>query len=254
MLYIRSSLKQSEDLRSYSNDTAARIKTFRRWTALATDSAVRFIYISLLATSLSLVSAGAQVKAALPIDGVIGKVDSVTPSSIAIQTQNGVVSVEIQQPLTTYGQVPSDLSHVANDSYVGVPSTEQQNGTEVAEQIMIFPPELRGAAEGSVITGTATGTATHSRMTNGSVARPVSNSRMTNGTAQKGGGTTLVVHYQDGMQTISVPADVKVTEIAPEKLTLAAGDTVYVATTKQPNGTLTTDKIFLFIPGPESHN
>jgi hypothetical protein len=218
------------------------------------QSALRFISIWLLATPLSLVGAWAQVKAARPIDGVIGKVESVTPSSVTIQTQNGVVSVEIQQPLTTYKQVPSELSHVANDSYVGVPSIEQQNGTEIAQQIMIFPPELRGAAEGSVITGTAPGTATHSRMTNGSVARPVSNSRMTNGTAQRGGGTTWVVHYQNGERRISVPADVKVTEIAPEKLTLAAGDTVYIATRKQPSGALTTDKIFLFIPGPESHN
>jgi len=51
-----------------------------------------------------------------------------------------------------------------------------------------------------------------------------------------------------------VPPDVKVTEIAPEKLALTAGDTVFVATTKQPNGTLTMDKIFLFILGPQSHN
>jgi hypothetical protein len=212
------------------------------------------LLLCLLAVAIAPLSAWPQVKAVPPIDGVIGKVESVTPSSVTIQTQNGVVNVEIQQPLTTYRQVPSDLSHLANDSYVGVPSVEQQNGTEIAQQIMIFPPELRGAAEGSVITGTAPGTATHSRMTNGSVTRPVSNSRMTNGTAQRGGGTTLVVHYQNGEQTISVPADVKVTEIAPEKLTLAAGDTVYIATRKQPSGTLTTDKIFLFIPGPESHN
>ena len=53
----------------------------------------------------------------------------------------------------------------------------------------------------------APGATTHSRMTNGSVSRPaVSHSRMTNGTVQKGSGTTLVVHYQDGSQTISVPA------------------------------------------------
>src|SRR5579863_9682238 len=107
---------------------------------------------------------------------------------------------------------------------------------------------MRGAVEGSFITGSAPGTATHSRMTNGSAARPASNSRMTNGTAQNACATTLVVLYQDGAQAISVPADVQVTEIAPEKLTLTAGDTVFVATTKQPKGTLTTDKIFLFIP------
>ena len=86
-------------------------------------------------------------------------------------------------------------------------------------------------------------------MTNGSVSRPnVSHSRMTNGTVQKGNGTTLVVQYQEGSKTISVPANVPVTEVAREKVTLAAGDTVYLTTDKLPNGTLVTDKIFLFIP------
>jgi hypothetical protein len=89
----------------------------------------------------------------------------------------------------------------------------------------------------------------HNRMTNGSVARPpASTSRMTNGTVRKGSGTTLAVHYQDGAQTISVPPNVPVTEAAPVKMTLTQGDTIYVATTGQPNGPLTTDKI-LFIAG-----
>ncbi len=71
---------------------------------------------------------------------------------------------------------------------------------------------------------------------------------MTNGTVQKGGGTTLVIQYQDGSKTISVPANVAVTLVAPEKVTLAAGDTIYLTTNKQPDGTLTTNKILLIAP------
>jgi len=253
MRFVTPKEKQLDSLTFHNKKS----ETFRGLVAtrpLRTPSLLQLAIVGLSVAGMNSIRASAQVQAALPIEGVIGKVESVTPRSITVQTQNGVVNVGIQQPLITYRQVPSDLSHVANNSYIGVPSIQQQNGKEIAQQIMIFPPELRGAAEGSVITGTATGTAGHSRMTNGSVARTVSNSRMTNGTAQKDGGTTLVVHYQDGAQTISVPPNVKVTEIAPQKVTLAAGDTVYVATTKQPGGTLTTDKIFLFIPGPESHN
>jgi hypothetical protein len=118
----------------------------------------------------------------------------------------------------------------------------------MATQIKIFPPELRGAGEGSSMMDAAPGAMSHSRMTNGSVSRPVSataHSRMTNGTVQKGNGTTLVVHYQNGAQTISVPANVPVTQITPGKVNLVPGDTVYAPTMKQPNGTLTTNKIFL---------
>jgi len=123
---------------------------------------------------------------------------------------------------------------------------------ELAKHIMIFPAELRGAAEGSFMMDAAPNATTHNRMTNGSVGRPpASTSRMTNGTVRKGGGTTLVVHYQDGAQTISVPPNVPVTEAAPVKMTLTQGDTIYVATTGQTNGPLTTDKI-LFIAGAEN--
>ena len=71
---------------------------------------------------------------------------------------------------------------------------------------------------------------------------------MTNGTVQKGSGTTLVVQYQDGSKTISVPANVAVTQVTPEKVTLATGDTIYLTTDKLPNGTLTTNKILLIAP------
>jgi hypothetical protein len=209
---------------------------------------LRIVFISLLAAQATPNTVWAQMKAAPPLSGVIGKVQSVTDSSVEVQTPSGVVHVDVKQPLTTYKQIPSDLSHVTSTSYVGVASTEQADGKEVAKQIIIFPEELRGAAEGSVLTDPP-GATTHSRMTNGSVSRPpVSHSRMTNGTVQKGSGTTLVVQYQDGSKTISVPANVAVTEVAPEKETLAAGDTIYLTTDKLPNGTLTTNKILVIAP------
>jgi len=207
----------------------------------------------LLAAQVTPSAVRAQVQVAPPISGVIGKVQSFRGSSLDVQTPSGVVHVDVKQPLTTYKQIPSDLSHVTSASYVGVASTERADGKEVAKQIIIFPAELSGAAEGSVLTDPP-GATTHSRMTNGSVSRPAeSHSRMTNGTVQKGTGTTLVVQYQDGSKTISVPANVPVMEVAPEKVVFAEGDTVYVATQKLPNGLLVTDKIFLFIPAASSN-
>jgi hypothetical protein len=209
----------------------------------------RLVFIFLLAATAVPNAAWGQVEAAPPISGVIGKVQALTGSSLDVATPAGVVHVDVKKPLTTYKQIPSDLSHVTSTSYVGVASAELADGKEVAKQILIFPPELRGAAEGSVLTDANPGATTHSRMTNGSVSRPaVSHSRMTNGTAQTGSGSTLVVHYQDGSQTISVPPNVPVTEVAPQEVTLTPGDIVYASTEKLPDGTLTTSRIFLFIP------
>jgi len=227
-------------------------KTYRADSAsqeskLALRGLMQRLSLTLLASTLTIGATEAQ-QVAHPIPGLIGKVQSFTGSSLDVQTPSGVVHVDVKKPLTTYKQIPSDLSHVTSASYVGVASTEQADGKELAKQIIIFPAELSGAAEGSVLTDPP-GATTHSRMTNGSVSRSaVSHSRMTNGTVQKGNGTTLVVQYQDGSKTISVPSNVPVMEVAPEQFTLASGDTVYVATEKLPNGTLVTDKIFLFIP------
>jgi hypothetical protein len=205
------------------------------------------VYAILLAAPAT-PSIWAQAKAATPISGVIGKLQSFTGSSLDVQTPAGLVHVSIKQPLTTYKQIPSDFGHVAAAPYVGVASTEQADGKQVAKQIFIFPQELSGAAEGSVLTDPP-GATTHSRMTNGTVSRPsVSHSRMTNGTVEAGSGATLVVRYQDGSQTISVPPNVPVTVVAPEKVTFSPGDVVYATTEKRPDGTLVTDKIFQFIP------
>jgi len=145
------------------------------------------------------------------------------------------------------------LNHVTSNSYVGVASVQQADGTELAKQVIIFPKELRGAAEGSVLTD-APGATSHSRMTNGSVSKPaVSHSRMTNGTVQKGDSSTLVVRYQDGSQTISIPSGVPVVMVAREPVTVSAGDTVYAATEKLPDGTLTTNKILQIAAGPGSN-
>lgn len=200
--------------------------------------------LTFLACTLAVGATEAQ-QVAPPIAGVIGKVQSFTGSALDVQTSSGLVHVDVKQPLTTYKQIPSDLSHVTSATYVGMASTEQADGKEVAKQIIIFPPELSGAAEGSVLTDPP-GATTHSRMTNGSVSRPaVSHSRMTNGTVQKGGSTTLVVQYQDGSKTISVPSNVPVVKVAPEQITFATDDVIYATTEKMANGTLVTDKILL---------
>ena len=208
------------------------------------------VYATLLAALATPHTVWAQAKAAPPIDGVIGKLQSFDGKTLDVGTSSGVIHVSVKQPLTTYKQIPSDLSHVASAPYIGVASSEQ-DGKQVAKQIFIFPAELRGAAEGSVLTDPP-GATSHSRMTNGTVAKP-SHSRMTNGTVQKSGGATLVVNYQDGSQTISIPPNVPVTQVAPEKVTFTPGDVVYATTQRLPDGTVETDKIFQFIPAAASH-
>jgi hypothetical protein len=205
-----------------------------------------FIYATLLAALATPYAAQAQAKAAPPLEGALGKLQAFDGKSLDVATASGPVHVVVQEHLTTYKLVPSDLSHIGTSSYVGAASAEQ-NGKQVAKQVFIFPAELNGAVEGSVLTDPP-GATSHSRMTNGTVAHPAaSHSRMTNGTVQKSDGTTLVLNYQDGSQTITVPPGTPVLAVAPQQVTFRPGDTVYATTKKLPDGTLVTDKIFQFI-------
>src|SRR3984957_2196391 len=169
----------------------AKVRTTGSWKDIfMKHPLLRLVFVTLLTAQATPNTVWAQVQAAPPIPGVIGKVQSFTGSSVDVQTPSGVVHVDVKQPLTTYKQIPSDLSHVTSASYAGVASVEQADGRERAKKILIFPADLRGAAEGSVLIGTAPSTTTQSRMTNVSIPRPdVSHSRMTNGTVQKGRGT-----------------------------------------------------------------
>jgi hypothetical protein len=253
MIIKEKEMKSSQSYRTDSlpQETKSALRGAKQLVGLTTLACTLVVGVTSSATAGNARNGATQ--AAPPIPGVIGKVQSFTGSSLDVQTPSGVVHVDVKQPLTTYKQIPSDLSHVTPASYVGVASTEQADGKEVAKQIIIFPSELSGAAEGSVLTDPP-GATTHSRMTNGSVSRPVEpHSRMTNGTVQKGSGTSLVVQYQDGSKTISVPANVPVTLVAPAQVTFATGDVVYAPTDKLPNGTLVTDKIFLFIPAASAN-
>ena len=221
--------------------------------AVLRDKSLHLAAIFLLAAQVIPNIARAQAQPAPPLAGVLGKVQSFTDSSLDVATPTGVIHVKVTQPLATYKQVPSDLNHVTSNSYVGVASVQQADGTELAKQVIIFPKELRGAAERSVLLD-APGATTHNRMTNGSVSRPaVSYSRMANGTVQKGASSTLVVQYQDGSQTISIPAGVQVVLVAKEAVTLSAGDTIYAATEKLPDGMLTTNKILQIVAASRSN-
>ena len=126
-------------------------------------------------------------------------------------------------------------------------TVRQSDGSERATEIHIFPEELRGTGEGSRLMGRDTAAAA-SRMTNGKV----STSRMTNGTATQSrmsngnvsstNGSTLVVQYAGGSQTVTVPPNTPVTELKIVSRNLAAGDRVAVMAKKAPDGTLMADK------------
>ncbi|MBA2685880.1 MAG: hypothetical protein H0U66_15460 [Gemmatimonadaceae bacterium] len=182
------------------------------------------------------------------ITPVRGTVLSVNESDLTVTTATGDVHILIDAPLHVFARVASDLAHVTATSFVGVTSEKQADGSERATEIHIFPEELRGTGEGSyLMQQPGAHDSARSTMTNGTVkaAKPSAAPRMTNGAVASRNGETLTVDYHGGSQTISVPADVKVTALAPAATKLTSGVKVVVIAKKQPDGSLKASNVVL---------
>jgi hypothetical protein len=177
-----------------------------------------------------------QSTASSELSPVRGTIASVTDSMLTVSSDSGPVRVAIVAPLDVYARVPAKLSDVKENTFVGVTSVAQPDGSQRATEIHIFPDKLRGTGEGSYLMTQQAGASggNRSTMTNGTVTAP----RMTNGSISAQSGGKLIVQYKAGTQTITVPPNVSVTAIAPSQAKLTPGSRVIVLAARQPDGTL----------------
>jgi hypothetical protein len=187
----------------------------------------RFLGLTLAATaSLSLATAAA----AAPVR-VRGTVATITPSALTVHTATGDVSVALKPDTAFVSVVPSDLNHVAPGGYVGAAS-KTVGDKLIALSLIVFPPSMKGAAEGHAAydilpdTTLSGGVRTASSMTNASVKAistaqrpPRVNSTMTNGSVARataqGGARLLTVTYKGGEQHILVPPTAPIVAFVP---------------------------------------
>jgi len=172
-----------------------------------------------------------------------GTVASITPTDVVVATQSGNVTVKLTQPFQVFDREPGKIDDVKDNVFVGVTSVKQPDGSEVATEIHTFPDALRGLGEGTrIMTANPNAAAgASSRMTNGAVTESrMSNgtaSRMSNGNVANANGSTLVVQFAGGSQTVTVPKNIKVTEIKPTSKALATGDQIVIMAKKNDDGT-----------------
>jgi hypothetical protein len=196
----------------------------------------------------------ARTTSTSPADTIVrGTLASVSDSALAVSAAGGTVRIALVAPVQVYDRESADLSRVTEHTFIGVTSVPQPDGSQRATEIHIFPEELRGLGEGSRPLSrpdSSAGRESPGTMTNGTVAAR-GGSRMTNGAVRAQAGGTLTVEYSGGTQTITVPAGVTVTAIAPTKTPLAAGVNVVVLATRRPDGTLQSSRVLL-APRPRS--
>jgi hypothetical protein len=172
----------------------------------------------------------ATTAAAAPLR-IRGAVVAISSKSITIRTAKGPVIASLQPKTAFVSVVPSNLDRVGPGSYLGVASKDGGD-KRIALSVIVFPPSMRGAAEGNEVydplpdTTLSGGPRTASNMTNANVktvsARhgvPRVNSTMTNAsvasTRARGGVRFLTLTYKGGQQNVLVPPTAPIVAFVP---------------------------------------
>jgi hypothetical protein len=207
----------------------------------------------------SIFGTSAAAFAAPALERVRGTVKSISDTTLIVHTPSGTDETVNLTGTTGYLTVAkSNLDHIDLGGYIGV-ATKSSGDKLVALGVLVFPPAMKGAAEGhldwdpipdTTLSGRAT---TASAMTNGTVkaATPAKTvtSTMTNGTVSSasasGGAKQITVTYQGGEQVVRVPPTAPVVTVVPSgKSDVVVGKAVFVNAVRQ-DGQLSAGAVFV---------
>ena len=190
---------------------------------------------------------------------VRGTVKSISDTTLVVRTPSGTDETVYLTGTTGYlTVVKSNLDHIDLGGYIGV-ATKSSGDKLVALGVLVFPPAMKGAAEGhfdwdSIPDTTLSGRATTaSAMTNGTVKAATSaktvTSTMTNGTVSSagasGGAKQVTVTYQGGEQVVTVPPTAPVVTVVPGgKSDVTVGKAVFINAVRQ-DGQLSAAAVFV---------
>ena len=143
-----------------------------------------------------------------------------------IKTKSGTpIIVQLKDGAHVVAVTKGAMSDIQQNSFVGIASMPQPDGTLKAVEVSVFAEPLRGTAEGHYPWDLMPG----STMTNAAVTKQVT----------KQEGNTLTLKHKDGEQTIVVPADVVVVNLIPgDNADLKPGAKIFIpAWAKKADGT-----------------
>ena len=190
-------------------------------------------------TLVAAASLGLATAASAETLRIRGTVAAVSPDSITVHTAKGDVTAALGATTGFVSVVPSNLDAVAPGSYLGVASKAGAN-ERIALSVIVFPPQMKGAAEGNAVydllpdTTLSSGAHTTSTGTVTSASKaPLVNSTMTNATVAaataKAGVRHVTLTYQGGEQHILIPPTAPVVGFMPGAASIATqGAPVFV--------------------------
>ncbi len=163
---------------------------------------------------------------------VRGTIEAVDGQTMNVTTRDGTkLMIKIADNVTVAGLVKASMSDIKVGSYVGAAGMPQEDGSQRALEVLIFPEAMRGTAEGFLPWDLRP----NSTMTNATVAEVVA----------KVDGYTMRLKYKDGEKTIVVPPDAPIVAYVPgDKSELKPGAKIFIAgAAKQPDGSLVAARV-----------
>jgi uncharacterized protein DUF5666 len=195
----------------------------------------RALAASLAAASLFATAAWAQAPAAVRIRGAIEAVDG---SVLTVKSREGAeMKVRITDNAAVIGIAKSSLADIKPNSYIGVSGMPQDDGSQKALAIHIFPEAQRGTGEGF----RAWDLRPNSTMTNATVAETVAGTD----------GQNITVKYKDGEKKVVVGADTPIVAfVTGDKSELKPGAKIIIfGATKRDDGTLEANRVGVGLDG-----
>ena len=155
-----------------------------------------------------------------------GSIVSYSASTLKVKTREGdTVDVALADDWKVSSVANAKVTDIKPGDFVGIASLPKQGGGDGALEVLIFPPALKGAGEGSY----GWDLKPDSSMTNATVANAVKDVD----------GRTVTVSYHGKEKKISIPDGTPVVTFAPAtKDDLVPGAIVFVPAEKAATGTI----------------
>jgi hypothetical protein len=189
------------------------------------------VVLSLLVSCLAAAQAPAPSPAPAPTQRIRGDVVAVDGFNLKVKERSGdTLDIKLADNYVVTGVAKVGIETIAPNSFVGVASMPQADGTQTALEVLVFPEAARGSGEGHYPWDLQPG----SMMTNATVAEVVA----------VGPSRRLTLRYKDGEKTIVVPATAPIVTFEPgDRSMLKPGAHVLLTATRAPDGSLTAARV-----------
>jgi len=188
--------------------------------------------------ALIIAATSAAVLAQTPPTRIRGTLEQVDGNLLTIKARSGeVMKVKVPDDVLIIGLTKASMADIGNGKFIGTTTVGQKDGALVAEEVHIFPENMRGTGEGHRDWDLRP----ESKMTNANVA-DIKN---------MGDGRVMTVQYKGGEKKVLVTPRTSVVSYEPaSRSDLKPGAGVFINNAeRQPDGTYTAPRINVGLRG-----